>query len=121
MLYHKRGYWNKQIENEAICFIKRWHGKPSQHLSYIIMSKTRRNHIYSIGEIYKAIGHAKLNNCYIFETAYKKEKLTKVVFRTSFNDYDDISIVLSNGIIVTAWLNRKTDNHETLNLNNYCC
>lgn len=58
-----------------------------------------------------------------FEVEITKEginySVTKIVVRTSYNDEKDISIVLRGNMIVTAWLNYKTDEHYTLDEGKY--
>lgn len=49
-------------------------------------------------------------------------KVTKVCGRKSYNSRKDISIVVATNselTLVTAWLNRKEDDHETLNRDKY--
>ena len=57
----------------------------------------------------------------IFEIEIENGKLTKVCYRTSYDKWDDIIVVVSipSGRIRTAWKNSKTDSHRTLDLSRY--
>jgi hypothetical protein len=57
----------------------------------------------------------------IFELAYKDGKLCKIGFRvTDIDTENDVIFIISiQGIIVTSWLNKKSDTHRTLDTNKY--
>lgn len=56
----------------------------------------------------------------IFEYYTEDGKVIKVVYRVHFDAYDDIIVVLTrNKTIVTAWINKKNDNHKTLDTKQY--
>ncbi len=47
-------------------------------------------------------------------------RVTKCVIREPCDGEKDICLVFRKGIIVTFWLNNKSDNHYTLDKDNYC-
>lgn len=52
-----------------------------------------------------------------FETD-NHSQITKIVLRKSYSvDLDVVFVVVSGGVLVTVWLNRKSDNHQTLQRN----
>ena len=62
-----------------------------------------------------------LENTIVFEVETEKKDIIKLVCRTPYNsDYDlCFAVNMINNSIITAWLNRKNDNHETLNRYKY--
>jgi len=55
------------------------------------------------------------------EERYHTRNLTKVVFRTPYDKVYDLCLAINTfkGIIITAWLNERTDNHATLYADKY--
>ena len=45
--------------------------------------------------------------------------IIKACFRTDYDRKRDISIVVKDGLIITAWLNAYKDKHTTLNKEKY--
>jgi hypothetical protein len=55
-----------------------------------------------------------------FECEYSEGRLTKLALRCKYSDSHDLCVVISNtGIVITAWLNHKQDNHKTLDTSRY--
>ena len=69
------------------------------------------------------VNSLKTNPVLPFEVEITKDgttyNITKIVVRTSYDDKRDISIVLRENMIVTAWLNYKIDEHKTLDESKY--
>lgn len=57
----------------------------------------------------------------VVEIKTRNSQLWRMLIRTSYNDTYDICIVLSVGSneVVTAWRNKVTDTHETLDKSQY--
>ena len=55
----------------------------------------------------------------IFEIETTEGVVTKVVARTSYDEDSDISIVVRNGKICSAWRNSSDDTHGTLDTSKY--
>ena len=65
-----------------------------------------------------------LKNANIFEIEVdKNNQVIKIVCRMKYDNTKDISMAImmqgSNGFVKTAWLNKKSDIHKTLNKANY--
>jgi len=57
-------------------------------------------------------------DCDIFEI--EDTDLRKYALRVSYNKVEDLCIVVDEtGFVRTVWLNRKTDNHRTLDKSQY--
>lgn len=61
----------------------------------------------------------------IFEVEVVGNRVTKFVVRSAYNAKHDICIVIVpttpvEGRVKTVWLNKKSDNHKTLDKNKYC-
>ena len=57
----------------------------------------------------------------IIELEIKNNDINKLVIRIGYNDKYDLILVISfyTGMIKTVWLNKKDDNHYTLDKNKY--
>ena len=72
-------------------------------------------------------GHVKLpreiniSKCDLIEIETKHNKLQKCVYRTSYDNKYDITIVIipKRNYVKTIWLNSKYDNHKTLKVEKY--
>ena len=62
-----------------------------------------------------------LANSDIIELEIKNNDINKLVIRAPYNNKYDLTIVISfySGVIKTVWLNKKDDNHDTLDKNKY--
>ena len=63
----------------------------------------------------KALIALEINPPNPFEVYTKSNKVTKAVFKTSYDDTQDIVFVLTDRKVITFYLNGKNDNHITLN------
>lgn len=61
------------------------------------------------------------NNAQVVEAETDGWKLKKVVYRIPYTETLDCCIVVLTGInlVKTVWVNRKSDNHKTLDLSKY--
>lgn len=56
----------------------------------------------------------------VVEAEIINNKIAKLVVRLSYDlNYDITYVLLPGGKVKTVWLNKKTDQHKTLNVNNY--
>lgn len=63
----------------------------------------------------------KIENATPIEVEVIDNRINKIVFRQSHDAENDIAIVvlMADGFVKTVWLNRKDDNHRTLNTSKY--
>ena len=114
--YHKELYFNSEDLKEISLLIS------NMNQSKIIFS----NHvIQEIHAEYNALEIAKFLKCVIlsFDNLFEYQKedgIVKLGFRYQLNNMEDIVFILSrNKVIVTCWINKKSDKHFTLNPSNY--
>lgn len=125
-LYHKEVYWKKYFDREANKLIEKiTNTELSYHIKNERMKNPDKKHPYNLDGLKKSIERIKNNeNAYLFEIAENNGIILKAVWRVSYDDKNDISIVIRRDrtrvFIVTAWVNSKEDIHFTLNKNNYC-
>ena len=56
------------------------------------------------------------NSATVIELEIKNKRINKIVFRVNYSAVFDLVVVLSSSMYVkTVWLNKKTDQHKTLN------
>lgn len=60
-------------------------------------------------------------NATLIEAVLSNGKVVKTLWRQAYNDLLDLSLVLdpNTGTVITAWLNRKDDQHATLDPSKY--
>ena len=61
----------------------------------------------------------KQNKGYLFEVETDNGQITKAVYRVAYNNNYDMCIVVRYRLIVTAWTNKNTDTHTTLDSDKY--
>ena len=89
-----------------------------KRISDTMLSKYNRG--FTIDELRWLISEMIYDDADPFEVASEDGvTATKAVFRTKYDDYFDISIVVRKNVIVTAWLNMVDDNHYTLDKTKY--
>lgn len=129
--YHKKVSWKKRFDR-AMCYLVNPNSylEISTHLLENIAharAYNRFNHNINIDKMLKIVYDCFYGRCksYLFEvvteydTETRYEKIVKCTFRSEYDELNDIVIVLKEGFIVTAWLNRKTDRHCTLDAGKY--
>jgi hypothetical protein len=55
----------------------------------------------------------------IFEVEATNGKVTKFAARTSYDETRDLILVVRGNVVVTVWINLKSDTHKTLNKTKY--
>jgi hypothetical protein len=56
----------------------------------------------------------------VFEASIEGNKMVKCGIRIEYSNTHDLCLVVSNtGMIITAWLNSKSDKHNTLDASKY--
>lgn len=119
-LYHKEVFWKDSFDKEAMLLVYSVE-KMSFHLLQHLNNADEK-HEYTVKGLLKALYEIKTNNNgYLFEVEEENGRVTKAVYRTKYDDRKDICIVIRKGIIVTAWINYKNDNHFTLDKTKYVC
>ena len=117
-LYHRQVYWKKDFDIESAKLIKTVN-KFSRHLQEHFADNAERRQ-FDADAIIKIIDKLKkFDNIKAFEVETDGRYLTKCVVRVGFNGKKDICIVFRKGLVVTAWLCDKDDNHKTLDKRKY--
>ena len=118
MLYHKDVFWNLKFDIEALELIKTAN-RLSRHLQEHIASleEKRGFDLAGIEKIINEIKKQESVSCFEVEVEYGK--VTKAVIRVEYNSRKDICLVFRKGIVITAWLCNKNDNHKTLDKSKY--
>lgn len=118
-LYHRNVCWGNDFDTQSKKLL----------LSVNHISKHLQNNIYNINKprydidqntlftVFKRLCSQSIKPFEV-ETD-KNNKVFKTVIRTPYDEDRDISIVVRQGIIVTAWLNKKTDIRKTLDISKY--
>lgn len=117
-LYHKEIYWHSCFDNQAHNFLM---GELalSRHLKDAIYNDVRANKRFSKGTILKSRKRLSNEIYKPFEVLVENGVVVKAVYRINHNKHNDICLVVRDGLIITAWLNSKCDEHKTLDKNKY--
>lgn len=118
MLYHKQVFWKKDFDVESAKLIKTAN-RFSKHLQeYFNDTKDNRN--FNASDIIRIVDKLKtFDTVKCFEVETDGHTLQKCVVRCGFNGKKDIILVFRKGLVVTAWLCNKDDNHKTLDKSKY--
>ena len=117
-LYHKQVFWKKDFDTESAKLIKTVN-RFSKHLEEYFESNAERRQ-FDADSIIRIIDKLKtFDNIKAFEVETDGHELTKCVVRVGFNGKKDICLVFRKGLVVTAWLCSKDDNHKTLDKSKY--
>lgn len=117
-LYHRQVYWKKEFDFESAKLIKTANHF-SRHLQEYFADNAERRQ-FDAESIMNIIEKLKtFDNIRAFEVETDGHYLTKCVVRVGFNGKKDICIVFRKGLVVTAWLCNKDDNHKTLDKSKY--
>lgn len=117
-LYHRQVYWKKEFDFESAKLIKTAN-RFSRHLQEYFSDDAERRQ-FDAKSIMNVIDKLKtFDNIRAFEVETDGHYLTKCVVRVGFNGKKDICIVFRKGLVVTAWLCDKDDNHKTLDKSKY--
>ena len=118
MLYHKQVFWKKEFDVESAKLIKTVN-RFSKHLEEYFADESERRQ-FDATSIIKIVERLKtFDNIKAFEVETDGHELTKCVVRVGFNGKKDICLVFRKGLVVTAWLCNKDDNHKTLDKSKY--
>ena len=119
MLYHREVFWRPQFDiqsKQLLLSVTRL----SNHLYDHIENSNQPRYDINIETLYHIVQGLCKQHIQPFEVEVDdNNKVVKMVVRTSYDDDRDISIVVREGFVVTAWLNNKIDKHETLDVNKY--
>lgn len=117
-LYHRQVFWKKEFDVESAKLVKTAN-RFSRHLQEYFTDDTERRQ-FDAESIMNIIEKLKtFDNIRAFEVETDGHYLTKCVVRVGFNGKKDICIVFRKGLVVTAWLCNKDDNHKTLDKSKY--
>lgn len=118
MLYHRDVYWedwfdgaSRNLVLESLNFTK--------HMMEHFSSKNDARYDYTVSGVLNARRNLLHFHYNPFEVELINGVLTKAVYRVGYDKTRDISIVFRRGVIITAWLNNKTDSHSTLDVSRY--
>ena len=119
MLFHKSIYWIPQFDiqsKQLLLSVKRL----SNHLYDHIENSNKPRYDISIERLYNIVQGLCRQDIHPFEVEVDcNNKVVKTVIRTPYDNTRDISIVVRDGFIVSAWLNDKNDNHISLDRSKY--
>ena len=115
-LYHREVYWLSYFDTQSQLLIKSAN-RLSYHLWQHIEEDNQPKYDIDVTKLFLIV--KSLDNVEPFEVEVDSGLVTKCVVRVEYNDKKDISIVFRDGVIVTAWLNFKTDLHGTLDRSKY--
>jgi hypothetical protein len=117
-LYHKEVYWEDWF-NESAKNLVNSELKLSRHMNEHL-DNVDDKHDVDICKLYLIVKELKKNMFVMpFEVEVDNGKVTKCVIRTKYDDKRDISIVFRYGLIVTAYLNKNVDLHNSLDYSKY--
>ena len=116
-LYHKEVFWKNNFDEESLNLVYNVK-KLSYHLNEHLNNPDEK-HLYLKKDIFKGLEDIKQNKGYLFEVAVENGRVTKAVYRINLNSDYDICIVIREEKVVTAWINRTTDEHRTLDTQKY--
>lgn len=118
MLYHRTIFWSPQFDIEAkqlLLSVTRL----SNHLYDHIENSNKPRYNINIETLYHVVQGLCRQDIEPFEVEVVDNKVVKCVVRIKYDDNRDISIVVREGFILTAWLNDSTDLHFTLDKSKY--
>lgn len=118
MLYHRNVFWKKNFDIESVELIKSAN-RFSRHLQeYFNDTSEKRN--FNADDIMRIVDRLKtFDTIKAFEVETDGHHLQKCVVRCGFNSRKDICLVFRKGLVVTAWLCNRDDNHKTLDKSRY--
>ena len=125
-LYHREVFWRDEFENAIQKLVVTDFIKVSSHIKNDNKNRTHCKHNEIninalISTTYKVRNGVRPYYLFEIETddTNGSEQVTKAAFRTSYNREYDIVIVVRTNKIITAWLQKKTDTHTTLDVSKY--
>lgn len=117
-LYHRNIFWKKEFDKASADLIKSVNHLSRHLIEYLDDNADRRN--FDLEGINKVIKTLKtFDTVKSFEVETENGKLTKCVVRFKYNNQKDICIVFRYGVVITAWLCNRDDNHKTLDRSKY--
>ena len=119
MLYHREVYWLPHFDSESkqlLLSVTRL----SNHLYDHIENSNKPRYDINVPTLYLIVQGLYDKDIKPFEVEVDyNNKVVKMVIRTSYDNDRDISMVVRDGLIVTAWLNNKLDKHNSLDYSKY--
>lgn len=142
LLFHKDVFMPKGLEENAKVFQKNFRGfRLSTHIKNNVLYVDDRSHNYLEQKIIECLNTLQDTQYDAFEIEIAKDyyvfgnskfHITKYCIRIPYSDTQDLAISIrpmfdaqtkkynwENNLIVTAWLNAKTDSHTTLDSGKY--
>ena len=118
-LYHREVFWKDDFDEDSAKLIKSAY-RLSRHLMEYLDNDDSDRRKFDFDGIMGTIEYLKtMDSVESFEVETENGFLTKCVVRVSYNERKDICIVFRKGLVVTAWLCDKNDNHKTLDKTKY--
>lgn len=115
-LYHREVYWLSYFDTQSQILIKSAN-RLSNHLWEHIEISDKPRYDIDVSKLFLIV--KSLDSVEPFEVEVDNNKVVKCVIRTRYDNNRDISIVIREGFIVTAWLNHNNDLHGTLDVSKY--
>ena len=117
-LYHKDVFWLDSFNSQSLTLIKSAK-RLSNHLWEHIDNSTQKRYNIDVAKLYLILNSIDESNCYPFEVEVEDGKVVKCVIRLRYDDKRDVSIVVRDGFVVTAWVNSNMDKHASLDRSKY--
>jgi len=112
--YHKAVYYLDTAEQALTVFTDSLNFKPWLYSSHCLDSLKHRTS--DVQAILKYISGLTLNSSNIFEYSILDNNIKQACFRIKYNNVNDIIVIISvDKKIITIYLNKIIDKHETLN------
>lgn len=123
MLYHRKVYYPSELDTYCNNILKRNVPiKFSKHFENRVVNAKDKSRMINYNYLFKKIRKTKKIKPFEVKTN-EFGTVTKFCFRISYNKKKDVIVVMSCkedcNCLVTAWLNNKEDNHETLDFRKY--
>ena len=117
-LYHKDVFWLDSFNSQSLTLIKSAK-RLSNHVWEHIDNSTQKRYNIDVAKLYLILNSIDESNCYPFEVEVEDGKVVKCVIRLRYDDKRDVSIVVRDGFVVTAWVNSNMDKHASLDRSKY--
>ena len=117
MLYHREVHWLDSFDSQSLTLIRSIERLSNHVYEHIESGKARYN--FTIAQLYIILKNVDESNCHPFEVEVEDGKVVKCVIRLRYDDKRDVSIVVREGFVVTAWVNSNMDKHASLDRSKY--
>ena len=118
-LYHREVYWKDNFDKNSYKLIDKNDIRYSLHMEENFALPINDKHRIDKYILNNIISNISFDDIKPFEVLVYNGEVIKTVIRIPYDDKYDISIVFRKGLVITAWLNEKSDIHITINKTKY--